>query len=140
MTESATMPPEAGDPQNVIHRMRYAKAAHGHPGPYELRVTSAVAKMASTGELHCPADVLLVVDDNAVMPDPPPPEKKPFAQRLDQYGKWRDKTNMDRFVILVFLTAEEKEAFCRQQLGAPDVDYVDGAEVASLTMKKAEVA
>lgn len=58
-----------------------------------------------------------------------------FGQRLAQYGKWREKTNMDRFVILAFLTAEEKRDFCKRQGLPEDVDYIDGDDVQGLELK-----
>lgn len=66
--------------------------------------------------------------------------KTPFGRRLKGYGKWREKANMDRFVTLVFLTAQEKRDFCKRVFGEDmtDVDYLDGDDVESLTLKPEE--
>jgi hypothetical protein len=61
--------------------------------------------------------------------------KTSFGQRLKQYGQWREKTNMDRFVTLVFLTAKEKAEFCKRMFGDEAVDYLDGDDVESVTLK-----
>ena len=53
-----------------------------------------------------------------------------------QVGKWGEELDMDRFVILVFLTAEEKRAFAQSHFGTPDVDYFDGDDVESISLKK----
>ena len=59
-----------------------------------------------------------------------------LGQRLKDYGKWREQTNMDRFIILTFLTSQEKRDFCKKFLADADVDYFDGDEVENLTIKK----
>jgi hypothetical protein len=56
--------------------------------------------------------------------------------RLKDYGSWEAKMDMDRFVILVFLTAAEKQAFAGKHLGDPLVDYFDGDDVQSITLKE----
>lgn len=58
-----------------------------------------------------------------------------FGQRLKDYGKWRDQVNVDRFIVLVYLTAEEKAAASQRMFGIPDVVYVDGADVEAVTLK-----
>ncbi len=58
-----------------------------------------------------------------------------FSKGLKEYGKWHEKwgqrIDMDRFVTLVFLTAEEKIEFCKKFLGKDNerACYVDGAGV-----------
>jgi hypothetical protein len=53
-------------------------------------------------------------------------KKESFHDRLGKYGKWRAKTDMNRFVTLVFLTAEEKAEFCQRMFKSEYVDYVEG--------------
>ena len=58
-----------------------------------------------------------------------------FRQRLNDYGKWQDKANMDRFVILVFLTAAEKAEWAGRHLGDPEACYIDGHAVATVELE-----
>ena len=65
-------------------------------------------------------------------------EKEKFIEtvaNLQASGKWAEELNMDRFVILVFLTAEEKRAFALKQLGDENIDYFDGDDVERITIK-----
>ena len=62
--------------------------------------------------------------------------KKPFGQRLASYGKWRDRTNMDRFIVITYLTAEEKMAAAEKYFGDAYVDYLDGADIDQIIIKK----
>lgn len=65
-----------------------------------------------------------------------PTETEALSKRLKEYGSWKDKTYMDRFVILVFLTAAEKRAFAKAQFDEGAVDYFDGDDVDSIRLKK----
>ena len=58
-----------------------------------------------------------------------------FNDRLHSYGKWHEKANMDRFLTLVFLTAEEKRTWCETHLGDQHVCYFDGDDVAGVELK-----
>jgi hypothetical protein len=55
------------------------------------------------------------------------------SSTLEKYGhwekSWRSRIDMDRFLVLVFLTADEKLAFARDVLGVENqrVVYIDGA-------------
>lgn len=62
-------------------------------------------------------------------------EAQGYKQRLKDFSSWMEVTNMDRFVILVFLTAEEKRRFAKAQLGDETVDYFDGDDVESIKLK-----
>jgi hypothetical protein len=63
-------------------------------------------------------------------------ETEALKKRIKEYGSWKDKADMDRFVILVFLTAAEKRAFVKKQFGDELVDYFDGDDVASIQLKQ----
>ena len=60
----------------------------------------------------------------------PLPIRTEFGRSLKNYGKWKDKVNMDRFIILTFLTAKEKEEYAKKFIGPNDGDvvYLDGKE------------
>ena len=60
-----------------------------------------------------------------------------FGERLKDYGRWRAKVDVDRFVILVFSTADEKRIFASKVLGDGDAVYVDGQTV-ELRIRDAE--
>lgn len=51
-------------------------------------------------------------------------------KKLGEWDRaWHSRIDMDRFVVLVFLTADEKMAFAREALGEDNerVVYIDGA-------------
>lgn len=52
-----------------------------------------------------------------------------MEKRMRNYDKWRDRTDMDRFIILVYMTAAEKRAAAKRFLGDENADYVDGDTV-----------
>lgn len=52
-----------------------------------------------------------------------------MEKRMRNYDKWRDRTDMDRFIILVYMTAAEKRAAALRMLGDENVDYIDGDTV-----------
>ena len=54
--------------------------------------------------------------------------KTAFGKSLKQYGKWKEKVNVDRFIILTFLTAKEKMDFAEKAIGDPEAVYIDGKE------------
>jgi len=67
------------------------------------------------------------------------PQARNFVDAVEQttnHGRWSEELNLDRFVILVFLTAEEKQAFAEAQLGDACIDYFDGDDVESIKLKR----
>lgn len=62
-----------------------------------------------------------------------------FGKRLKDYGKWKERTDADRFLIIVYLTAPEKQAAAQRYFGNPDVCYIDGGDMQDLTLKPSAV-
>jgi hypothetical protein len=59
-----------------------------------------------------------------------------FNKRLREFGQWMNVMDMDRFVILVFMTADEKRAWAKRVLGNEDVCYFDGDDVIDVELKE----
>jgi hypothetical protein len=63
-----------------------------------------------------------------------------YGRRIKAYGQWQDEINLDRFITLVFMSAQEKEAFSKKHFGASNVCYLDGADVVIVQIKPEALA
>lgn len=57
------------------------------------------------------------------------------VEKTYEGASWSNPLDMGRFLILVFLTADEKRAFAEAQLGDASLDYIDGDDVEKLVKK-----